>query len=127
MRYVRGLFDPSFVFQTGSWISGSPGSGKSTFLSWLQAIFTTSCVELSCSKVNMFERFHLFAKSIILISDKKFQTISDSFRSNAVLFVTSNLECFIFGIPYVFRASVFYRSRVSTKDEAIFKKSGFIM
>ena len=113
---IRKALEPSFAFQTGIWVYGPPGSGKSTVLQWVKNLLGKMAVEMSCDNLNAFGRSHLRGKSLIVISDgesinpfvarvlkqilgrdpitfdrKGENVIEGSFRSNAVVIVTSNL------------------------------------
>lgn len=58
------------MLQTGTWIFGPPGTGKSSIVACL--FYLMPQVEISCSKFNLFERSRLVGASLIIISDGEF-------------------------------------------------------
>lgn len=112
----RRIIQPCVDMQTGFWLYGPPGTGKSTLLSFLRELVPSRCVELSCSKSNIFERDRLMHALLIIISEGDYLNLKTvrllkiilgrdpfpfdikhenvdhnaSFQSEAVVFVTSN-------------------------------------
>lgn len=112
----RRIIQPCSDMQTGFWLYGPPGTGKSTLLAFLRELVPSRCVELSCSKSNIFERARLKNVLLIIISEGDYLNLeivrllkmvlgrdpipfdikhenvdhNASFQSEAVVFVTSN-------------------------------------
>lgn len=120
LNILRGSFrraiEPSGLFQTAIWLVGPPASGKSTIISWIRYVIQNRCVELNCTKTNQFDKGTLIGANCITISDGelinnevarllktivgrdtitydyKYKQTRGNFVSEAVLFVTSNLD-----------------------------------
>jgi hypothetical protein len=114
---IRRALDPTMDLQTGIWIYGPPGTGKSSIIDFLKSTLKDQTVELSCSKINLFERGRINQKNLVVVSDgeaingdttrllkmilgrdeiafdRKYENVAcPYFKSNAIVFVTSNLS-----------------------------------
>ena len=113
---IRRAIQPCRALQAGFWIFGPPGSGKSTFTSWIKRLLGQNGAEFSCAKSNLFDRSRLRDASAIILSEGetfssetsrflktligrdeiiyhvKHQQIYDTFSSEAVVFITSNFD-----------------------------------
>jgi phage/plasmid-associated DNA primase len=65
----RRAIAPAKQLQTGFWIYGTAGTGKSTMVHWIASIMDDLCEEMSVKNCTLFTNARLKGKSLVTVSD----------------------------------------------------------